>query len=160
MLSIAELWKHLGNYAGLLDHCSWCDLDSFICFTSHICDEIRLHTPLTSEDPPHRLPGYIHAFLTEILQLEDILVIQLWAGLKGLIWSLDADDLHLTDQEKRKMDVVGGKAAQVEEKLGELFHKSIFILSLIHESIIYVISPGFPLPCLQQCAQVQQSLMC
>ena len=116
MLSIANLWKHLGNYAGLLDHCSWCDLDSFICITSHICDEIRLHTPPASQQPPHWLPGYIHAFLTQVLQLEDILVIQLWAGLKSFIWSLDANDLNLTDQEKRQMDVVGRRHLVLKKK--------------------------------------------
>ena len=36
MLSIAKLWIHLGNYAGLLNHCSWHDLDSFICFKSEV----------------------------------------------------------------------------------------------------------------------------
>lgn len=141
MLSIASLWKHLGNHAGLLDHCSWHDLDSFIHITSHICDEIRLHTPPASQEPPHQLPGYIHAFLTEVLQLEDILVIQLWAGLKSFIWSLDADDLNLTDQEKRQMDVVGRKAPHVEEKIGELFHNSIlsqFPINYIKHHICYI----------------------
>ncbi|KIJ92693.1 hypothetical protein K443DRAFT_13404 [Laccaria amethystina LaAM-08-1] len=79
MLSIADLWKHLRNYTGLLNHCSLRDLDSFIRFTS-----------------------------------------------------------HLTDQEKRQMDVVGRKAPRVEEKLvikRRIHTKELGTLSISSEQV-------------------------
>jgi len=121
-ISLVSLLSSLAPYNGLLESCSVEQLDLFLCLTSHLRQELDLHIPLRSLEPPHRLPQYIHVFLVEMLQLDGAIILQLWDALKALVWSQRNGQGNgcLSEEEMDRFDRVGIKTLRKEEKLGEV----------------------------------------
>jgi hypothetical protein len=122
-ISLANLLSSLAPYNGLLESCSVEQLDLFVRLTSHLQQELDLHIPLRSLEPPHRLPQYIHIFLVEMLQLDGAIILQLWDALKAFVWSQRnrQGNGRLSEEEMDQFDRVGSKILRKEEKLGEVY---------------------------------------
>ncbi|KAF8196056.1 hypothetical protein BJ912DRAFT_125465 [Pholiota molesta] len=113
MLSLNTLFNSLEKIA--LQSCSFYDVDLFLRLCVYFKQEIKLHTPLDSNQPPYKLPAYLEAFLTSVLSLESALTQSLWRSLKDIIWT--CNQTNLTEQEMQQVDRMGTKAVQRNEHL-------------------------------------------
>jgi hypothetical protein len=84
MLSLSLLFSALNHEQDLLDRCSFETLDFFIRLAKHLLEEIQLSVAINSVNPPHRLPVYVQAFIAGTLQVEEIIIFQLWNALKEI----------------------------------------------------------------------------
>ncbi|KAF8158822.1 hypothetical protein BJ912DRAFT_866425 [Pholiota molesta] len=114
MPSIAALLTSLNDIT--LQACTLQDIDKFIRVCVHFKPELKLHTPLNSDKPPHRLPAYFSTLLIGSLSLDAVVVASLWSGLQAVIWKMN--ETHLTDREMMEIDCFGTKIMRKEERLG------------------------------------------
>lgn len=127
MVLLSTLYGHLEAYAGLLQSCSLKQLDFFIRLCRHFRSEIDLHSPVTSLEPPHRLPLYLNTFLSETLYLDSTVVLHLWDALKGFIWLYDVnyEMPQISEAETSLIDSAGAKTIHKQDKLGWLYSFSV-----------------------------------
>lgn len=120
MVLLSELYGHLATYPGLLDSCSFKQLDFLIRLCRHLRPKIDLHSPISSSEPPHCLPRYINTFLSNTVCLDGAVVLHLWDALKDFLWIYDVnyEKPYFSVNELSLIDHSGGKTVHKKEKLG------------------------------------------
>lgn len=120
--TLADLYHKLTPFAGLKESVTLPDVDYFIRLGSHFIQEIKLHTPHNSTEPPFRLPTYLHELFRRCLDLDDLIVIQLWGAFKMDIWNAEGPlSNQLSGAELQSVDIHGMRPSPYNEKLGECF---------------------------------------
>lgn len=116
----ADLYVKLAPFAGLKESVTLSNVDYFIRLGSHFIEEIKLHTPHSSTEPPFRLPTYLHELFSLCLALDDLTVIQLWGAFKADIWNAKGPLSNpLSKAELLSVDTYGMRPSPYNEKLGE-----------------------------------------
>lgn len=133
MVLLSKLYSHLDAYPGLLQSCSLKQLDFFLRLCRHFRAEIELHSPVTSLDPPHRLPLYLNTFLSETLYLDSVVILQLWDALKCFLWLYDIhyERPQISVAEISLINSAGRKTVHKKEMLGVSYYFNLIISFLI-----------------------------
>ncbi|KDQ56438.1 hypothetical protein JAAARDRAFT_70720 [Jaapia argillacea MUCL 33604] len=80
--------------------------------------EIRLHLSSGLDDPPYRLPQYLHEFLRDLLAFEDLQTMQCWSALRGIIWQ--DGPAHLYAEEVDVFVKRGSQPLRASEKVSPI----------------------------------------
>lgn len=108
--TLADLYDRLTAFAGLKESVTLSNVDHFLRLASHFKEEITLHTPPNSTEPPYRLPTYIHNLFSACLSLDNLAIIQLWGAFKHLVWTTNGSSFNpLSQAELQEVDVHGMK---------------------------------------------------
>lgn len=105
MVQFKDITDALANYPDLYSTVPYPQIDRFIRFGQRLKREIQSVLPPTADlnQPPHRLPQYVHEFFRNALAFTDLETMQCWSALKDVVWSengehaeeLNADDTLL-----------------------------------------------------------------
>ena len=102
MIQLKDISNALRHY-NLYDKLPFIQVEQFAQFAQHIKHEIQITQPKTANlnDPPLRLPLYIHKFLWDIVVFTDEETMQAWVALQHIIWNGESitQDNDLTMEE-------------------------------------------------------------
>ncbi|KDQ58768.1 hypothetical protein JAAARDRAFT_69191 [Jaapia argillacea MUCL 33604] len=123
-MNFCDLAEALGGYPGLSRALTWKDVDKYIRFARRLKSEIRLHLSPGLDDPPYRLPQYLHEFLRDLLGFEDLQTMQCWSALRGIIWQ--DGPAHLYAEEVDAFVKRGSQPSRASEKVWLLRFPVVF----------------------------------